>query len=127
MVEFQTPTEKFTLDSFSVEDVVYASFKLQRRNLHAKFKFAVCELASLLRADKPTTRHRQTLTYIQSHPACRTAVPAIAAPINLPHCRADNRNTILNLLLRRAVSLLNLPSVAKGALDNTTSVFLSRS
>ena len=30
---------------------------------------------------------------------------AIAAPINLPHCCAGNRNTILNLLLRRAVSL----------------------
>ena len=31
---------------------------------------------------------------------------AIAAPINLPHCRAGNRNTILNLLLYRAVPLL---------------------
>ena len=30
---------------------------------------------------------------------------AIAAPINLPHYCAGNRNTILNLLLRRAVSL----------------------
>jgi len=67
--------------------------------------FASHHLASLLRADKPATRHRQALAHAQSHPAAILPCARNRSVHKFATLPRYNRNTILNLPLCRAVSL----------------------
>ena len=120
---FANLSQSFIRIIFKIPTKIGSTITAQKR--HRFGLLSSCLTPSPLAYCTPTNRHSVPANFYTFNriPPPRYRTRNRSTQI-LPNCCADNCDTILNLLLCRAVPLLKLPSVAKGVLDNTMSVFL---